>query len=65
MANRKTKTVKIQLLFKGERVDYEDILLSTIGGAISQLSCLNKEDIRGDYFVPDCDYELIVRPRKR
>lgn len=76
MSNRKTKTVKFIVLRKDIIVDYQTVIEEVIGDKISQLSCYDsnydcKKEINGKsiekdraYFVPDCDYELIIRPRK-
>lgn len=72
----KVKTVKKIILRKGDVIDYQTVIEEVIGMEISKLSCYdnnsdNKRIIKGidvekdrAYFVPDCDYELIVRPCK-
>jgi|TARA_R110001606_G_scaffold117117_1_gene246463 hypothetical protein len=77
MENRKIKTVKFDVLTKGVVIDYQTIIEETIGNEISKLSCYdsnwdNEHELRGHkvydntraYFIPDCDYEIIIRPKK-
>jgi hypothetical protein len=64
----KRKPIQKQILYAGERIDYEDLLLSRIGRIISKLNCIHTieegSDSGRDYFTPDCDYEIIIRPKK-
>jgi hypothetical protein len=75
--SRKIKTVKFNILTKGEVIDYQTLIEETIGNGISKLSCYepnwkNEHVLRGHevydnkraYFIPDCDYEIIIRPKK-
>ena len=64
---RKTKTVKATLLTKGTKERYESVLMSTVADMLSSLSCYNDEgdmNNEGAHFMPDCDYEIIIRPKK-
>lgn len=74
---RKTKTIKIKVLSKGEVIDYQSVIEEVIGMKISELSCYDanwdrKTEIGGKivsperaYFNPDCDYEMIIKPSKK
>ena len=67
MGKRKTRTVKSQILYKGEKRSYESVLMSDIADALSSLSCYNDDgdmDKDGAQFEPDCDYEIIIKPKK-
>lgn len=71
------KNLRFQFLTKDNIVDYQHIIEEVIGPAISALSCYDgnwdcKKEINGKpvekdraYFVPDTDYEIIVRPIKQ
>lgn len=73
----KIKTVKFKILDKGEIKDFQSVIEERFGMEISKLSCYDanndcKSEINGErvdsdraYFVPDCDYEVIIRPIKR
>ena len=66
----------LKVLTEGEIIDYQTVIEETIGMWISQLKCydhnserksqINGKDIERDraYFVPDADYELIVRKKR-
>ena len=77
MGTRKTKTIKFDVLEKGVPIDYQTVIEQVIGDKISGLSCYDgnwdsEEIVRGykvldserAYFIPDCDYEIIIRPKK-
>lgn len=75
MAKRRIKTVKTTLLTKGNITEYQSVLEGTIGDLLSSLDCymVSDEDTEIDgtrmdrdraYFIPDCDYEIIIRPKK-
>lgn len=53
------------LMRKGEALEYQHMIEGTIGDFMSKLSCYSHKD--GDdraFFLPDCDYEIIIRPKK-
>ncbi len=66
----------LKVLEKGLIVDYQTVIEETIGDWISGLKCydpnwdrkkfINDKEIERDraYFVPDADYELIIRKKK-
>ena len=66
----------LKVLTEGEIIDYQTVIEETIGDWISGLKCydanfdrksqINGEDIERDraYFVPDADYELIIRKKR-
>ena len=66
----------LKVLEKGVIVDYQTVIEETIGMWISELKCydpnwdrknnINGTEIEKDraYFVPDADYELIVRRKQ-
>lgn len=62
------KPIVFQILFKGEKVDYEDVLLSTIGSKLSRIPCMKTiqtgRDSGRDYFEADNDYEIVIRIKK-
>lgn len=77
MAKRKVKTVRFTVLYKDEVIDYQTVIEEIIGDEISKLSCydsnFDRKSIIGNtevndntraYFNPDCDYEIIIRPKK-
>ena len=72
------ESFRFKLFTKGEVIDYQTVIEERIGGVLANLDCYdhnieNKKIIGGKkvldpnraYFVPDCDYELIVRPIKK
>ena len=61
---RTRKTLKTNLLYKGEQSRYINVLEGTVGDLLSSLSCYDDSDINGAVFNPDCDYEIIIRPKK-
>jgi len=73
---RKRKTVKTTLLIKGHISEYQSVLEGTVGDLLSSLGCYDPNDDResevdgqyvnseGAFFNPDCDYEIIIRPKK-
>ena len=74
---KKTKIMKpLRVLEKGVIVDYQTVIEEIIGMWLSELSCydpnwdrkthINGTEIEKDraYFVPDADYELIVRRKQ-
>ena len=62
---RKIKTVKATLMYKDDVAEYQQMIEGTIGDLISKLSCykINDENNRA-YLHADCDYEIIIRPKK-
>lgn len=62
---RKTRTVKMKFLIKGIKHDYEHVLINTIGDALSLLSCYKNGSNGEAYFDPDCDYEIIIKPKSQ
>jgi len=66
----------LKVLEKDEIIDYQTVIEQRIGDWISSLECYDgnwdrKEFINGTeverdraYFVPDADYELIIRKKK-
>jgi hypothetical protein len=63
--SRKTKTIKKTLMRKGEVAEYQTLIEFTIGDMLAGLSCyeVNEENQRA-YLHADCDYEIIIRPKK-
>ena len=74
----KRKTIKFDLLDKNIPIDYQTVIDEVIGNNLSRLSCYDenwdmKNSLRGfeglnrdrAYFIPDCDYEVIIRPKKK
>lgn len=67
----------LKVLTEGEIIDYQTVIEETIGNWISHLKCydpnwerksqINGKDIERDraYFVPDADYELIIRKKRK
>jgi hypothetical protein len=74
---KKIKKVRFTVLHKEEIIDYQTVIEEIIGNEISKLSCyddnygrksiINGKSIEKDraYFVPDCDYEIIIKPKRR
>jgi len=64
MAKRKVRTVKITLMNKGEVITYQALSEYTMGPMLASLSMYNDDDIEGAILTADCDYEIIIRPKK-
>jgi len=63
MSNRKTRTVKTTLLYKGQKVEYQVLLEDTMGMMLASLSIYNENEGIAT-LEADCDYEVIIRPKK-
>jgi len=75
---KKIKKLKFTLFFDDEIIDYQTVIEERLGGEISKLSCYYpnwecKNIIKGHhvndssraYFVPDCDYEIVIKPIRK
>lgn len=68
--------MKKTFLSKGEIIDYQTVIEEVVGPFLAEMKCydanwdrkseINGESVENDraYFVPDADYEIIVRKRK-
>lgn len=60
--SRSIKTVKCIIMRKNQTLRYEYLLFDIIGQQLTKLSCYDATDSLDDYFNPDVDYMMIIRP---